>query len=208
MRLPCRQGRVNFILDNLIAAGKARPMIVVMEKGYARRAGAPAGPGGRGRGDGGAFEDVVLKDLIPMIDSTYRTIPHRHQRAIAGLSMGAGQALRIGLTHLDTFSAVGAFSGVGRVDTKTAYGGVFADPAAFDKKVSLLYLHAGTVSLDAGIHNRAERLYESLKEAGIKNVVFRDAKGFAHEWQTWRYALHDFAPRLFQEPALKSGRSR
>ncbi len=203
-----RQGHVNFILDNLIAAGKARPMIVVMEKGYARRAGEAARPAGRGRGDGGAFEDVVLKDLVPLIDSTYRTVAHREQRAIAGLSMGAGQALRIGLAHLDTFSAVGAFSGAGRVDMKTAYGGVFADPAAFDRKVSLLYLHAGTVSLDARIHKGAKALYESLEEAGIKNVVFRDAKGFAHEWQTWRYALHDFAPRLFQQPVPKSAPSR
>jgi enterochelin esterase-like enzyme len=191
-----RQGHVNFILDNLIAARKAVPMIVVMEKGYATREGAPARPG---RGDGGVFEDVVLKDLIPMIDSTYRTNPRRDQRAIAGLSMGAGQALRIGLNHLDTFSAVGAFSGVGRVDPKTAFGGAFADPAAFDKKVSLLYLHAGTVSLDAGIHKNAQDLYNALQQAGIKNVVFRDAKGLAHEWQTWRYALYDFAPRLFQQ---------
>jgi enterochelin esterase family protein len=112
--------------------------------------------------------------------------------------MGAGQALRIGLAHLDTFSALGAFSGAGQVDPKTAYGGVFADPGAFDEKVSLLYLHAGTVSLDAGIHERAESLYQTLQKAGIKNVVFRDAPGLAHEWQTWRYALYDFAPRLFQ----------
>jgi enterochelin esterase-like enzyme len=193
-----RQGHMNFILDNLIAAGKAQPMIVVMEKGYATRAGEPPMPAGRGRVDSGAFEEVVLKDLIPMIDATYRTIPHRDQRAIAGLSMGAGQALRIGLTHLDTFSACGAFSGVGRVDPQTAYGGVFADPTLFDQKVSLLYLHAGTVSLDANIHKSAQGLYEGLQQAGIKNVVFRDAKGLAHEWQTWRYALYDFAPRLFQ----------
>ena len=99
-----------------------------------------------------------------MIDSTYRTIPDRDHRAIAGLSMGAGQAMRIGLTHLDTFSAVGAFSGGGRkVDPKTAYGGVFADPAAFDKKVSLLYLHSGTVGLDASIHKSAEALYNALQ---------------------------------------------
>jgi enterochelin esterase-like enzyme len=193
-----RQGHVNFILDNLIAEGKARPMIVVMEKGYATRAGAVAKSGGKGK-DNGAFEELVLKDLIPLIDAAYRTIPDREHRAIAGLSMGAGQAMQIGLTHLDTFSAIGAFSGIGKADPKTAYGGVFADPAAFDKKVSLLYLHAGTVSLDAGIHERAESLYKGLQQAGIKNVLFRDAKGFAHEWQTWRYALHDFAPRLFQQ---------
>jgi enterochelin esterase-like enzyme len=193
-----RQGHMNFILDNLIAAGKARPMIVVMEKGYATRAGAPAGPRGKGKFDFSVFEDVVLKDLIPLIDSAYRTIPRREQRAIAGLSMGAGQALRIGLGHLDTFSAVGAFSGAGKVDPKTAYGGVFADPGAFDKRVSLLYLHCGTVSLDARIHPGAVALYKALRQAGIKNVVFREAKGLAHEWQTWRYALYDFAPRLFQ----------
>ena len=76
---------------------------------------------------------------------------------------------------------------------------MFADAAAFDKKVSLLYLHSGTVGLDAGIHKGAEALYDTLQKAGSKNVVFRDAKGLGHEWQTWRYALHDFAPRLFQQ---------
>jgi enterochelin esterase-like enzyme len=195
-----RQGRANFILDNLIAAGKARPMIVVMEKGYATRAGAPAAPPVKGKFDFSAFEEVVVKDLIPLIDSTYRTVADRDHRAIAGLSMGAGQALRIGLSHLDTFSVVGAFSGgAGKVDLKTAYGGVFADPSAFDKKVRLLYLHCGDVGLDARILQGVDALYKSLQEAGVKNVVFRDAKGLAHEWQTWRYALHDFAPRLFQE---------
>src|SRR6185369_11847167 len=115
-------------LDNLIAAGKAKPMIVVMEKGYAVKEGAKAEPKGKGK-FGAAFEEVVLKDLIPMIDKTYRTVADKKHRAIAGLSMGAGQALRIGLTHPDTFSAVGAFSGVGEVDVKKAYGGVFADAA-------------------------------------------------------------------------------
>jgi enterochelin esterase family protein len=124
------------------------------------------------------------------------------------MPMGAGQALRIGLAHLDTFTAIGAFSGVGRVDPKTAYDALFADPAAFDKKVSLLYLHAGTVGLDEGIHRNAESLYNTLDQAGIKHIVFRDAQGFAHEWQTWRHALHDFAPRLFQQAALSSESNR
>lgn len=203
-----RQGHAHFILDNLIAAGKAKPMIVVMERGYAARAGETAGSSGKDKG-GGAFEDVVIKDLVPLIDSTYRTIARRERRAIGGLSMGGGQAMRIGMTHLDTFSAVGAFSGgAGKLDTKTAFGGVFADAEAFDKKVSLLYLHSGTVGLDAGIHEGTEALYNLLQRAGIKNVVFRDARGLAHEWQTWRYALHDFAPRLFQKPADQSDGSR
>jgi enterochelin esterase-like enzyme len=193
-----RQGKVNFILDNLIAEKKAVPMIVVMERGYAARAGAAAEPKGKGFNFGG-FGDVVLKDLVPLIDSTYRTAADREHRAIAGLSMGAAQAMQIGLTHPDTFSAVGAFSGAGKVDPKTAYGGVFADAAAFDKKVSLLYLHSGTVGLDARIHTGAKALYEMLERAGSKNVVFRDLQGQGHEWQTWRYAFHDFAPRLFRE---------
>ena len=194
-----RQGHANFILDNLIAEGKAEPMIVVMDKGYANRAGAVPQPAGPGKGDGGAFEDVVMKELIPMTDANYRTLADRDHRAIAGLSMGAGQAMRIGMTHLDSFSAIGAFSGVGKFDPKTAFGGVFADPSAFDRKVNLLYLHSGTVSLDAGIHKNAESLYKTLQEAGVKNVVFRDAPGLSHEWQTWRYALNDFAPRLFRQ---------
>ena len=140
----------------------------------------------------------MVKDLIPLIDSTYRTLADRDHRAIAGLSMGAGQAMRIGLTHLDTFSAVGAFSGAGRFDPKTAYGGLFADGAAFDRKVSLLYLHSGDQGLDAGIHKTAKALYTTLQKGGAKNVVFRDAKGLGHEWQTWRLAFHDFAPRLFR----------
>ena len=159
-----RQGHVNFILDNLIAAGKAKPMIVVMEKGYATRAGDTAAPAGKGKGDGGAFEDVVLKDLIPMIDSTYRTIaapgPAGHRGAVDGGRAG----------HADRADPPGHLlrrrrvqRRCGKVDPKTAYGGVFADPAAFDKKVSLLYLHSGTVSLDAGIHKSAEGLYKSLQ---------------------------------------------
>ena len=194
----CKQGHMNFILDNLIAEKRAVPMVVVMEKGYATRATASTPPAGPGRGDGGAFEDVVMKDLIPMVDSTYRTLTDRDNRAISGLSMGSGQAMQIGTSHLDTFSAIGAFSGLRPLDTATAFGGVFADAKAFDKKLNLLYLHSGTVGLDEGIHKTAESLYGNLQQGGSKNVVFRDAKGLGHEWQTWRLALHDFAPRLFQ----------
>lgn len=192
-----RQGRANFILDNLIAAGKAQPMIVVMERGYASRPGETVEPGRRG--DGGAFEAVVLEDLIPMIDATYRTRADREHRALAGLSMGGGQALQIGLTHLDVFSTVASFSGARDADPKTAFNGVFADPAAFDQKCKLLYLHSGDVGLDARIHPAARKLCETLQESGIKNVAFEEAPGLGHEWQTWRLALQDFAPRLFQE---------
>src|SRR5271157_377113 len=106
------QGRANFILDNLIAGGKAKPMIVVMEQGYATPPGEAqtTTPQGRGTGQPSLFEQVVVGDLIPMIDATYRTRSDRDHRAMAGLSMGGGQTLQITLTHLNMFSWIGSFS--------------------------------------------------------------------------------------------------
>src|SRR5947209_11601028 len=152
-----RQGRANFILDNLIAAGKAKPMIVVMANGYARRAGAPA-PDLNGKPFGSpemrkamqdmmsAFEDDMTQALIPFIDSTFRTMPDRDHRAMAGLSMGGMQTFQVTLNHLDLFSYIGGFSGAGgmlmlgnrKLDPKTDYNGVFADPVTFAKRVHLL----------------------------------------------------------------------
>ena len=131
-----------------------------------------------------------------MIDSTYRTIAKREQRAIAGLSMGAGHALQFGLAHLDTFSAIGAFSGGGRViDVKTANGGVFANAAEFNKKCLVFYLHAGTA--ETAQHKGALAFHGALQKAGV-NSVFEETQGTAHDWQTWRWAFYRFAPRLFQ----------
>jgi enterochelin esterase-like enzyme len=195
-----KQGRVSFIMDNLIAARGAAPMIIVMENGMvATKPGAPpaeAAGGGRGGPRGNAaFEEVVINDLVSMIDATYRTLANREQRAIAGLSMGAGQAMQIGLGHLDQFAYIGSFSGgVRGTDPKTAYNGVFADPAAFRKKVKLLWMGAGTA--EAASHQSNQAWHETLEKAGIPNVFF-DCP-FAHEWQTWRYDLQDFAPRLFR----------
>jgi enterochelin esterase-like enzyme len=202
------QGRANFILDNLIAAKNAKPMIIVMENGMvAARAGGttapaaqPGAPPAAGRGAAAprgneAFEDVVINDLIPMIDATYRTIPDREHRAVAGLSMGGSQALQIGLTHLDKFAYIGSFSGAFRnLDLKTSYSGVFGDAAAFNQKVHLLWFGAGKA--EEGMHKSAQAAHDALDQAGIKNVLFECP--FAHEWQTWRYDLYDFAPRLFR----------
>jgi enterochelin esterase-like enzyme len=210
-----RQGRANFILDNLIAAGKCKPMIVVMAYGYARRAGQtppdltgiPAGSAERLRAMQSmtaAFEDDVTQALIPYVDKTFRTIPDRDHRAMAGLSMGGMQTFQITLNHLDLFSYIGGFSGAGgmlvlgdrKLDPKTDYNRAFADPVAFAKKVRLLWLGIGTEEperMRAGIH----RLHTSLLEAKIQHV-FYESPGTDHEWQTWRRDLKDFAPRLFQ----------
>jgi enterochelin esterase family protein len=213
-----RQGRAQFILDNLIAAGKARPMIVIMDRGYARRAGtsSPAGGSSAWLQDlhvaFTSFEDVVIHDLIPTIDASYRTIPDREHRAMAGLSMGGMQTLFISLQHLDLFAYIGSFSGpilqdlkVGTLtvdrkpepfDAKTAYGGAFADPSTFNKRVKLLWLGVGSAEPElfrSGIGGAVA----ALRKAGV-HLEYFESSGTAHEWQTWRRDLNDFAPRLFQ----------
>ncbi len=190
------QGRANFILDNLIASGGARPMILVVDTGYAAFAGTS---GGTNRSAAtAAFEEVMLKELIPMIDGTYRTLPDRKHRAMAGLSMGSGQTLNITLRLLDKFAWIGAMSGPPRqgFDVATSYDGAFRDATAFNKKVKLLWLGAGTA--EERFHSSTVAIHEALNRAGIKNV-FYSSPGTDHEWQTWRRSLHDFAPRLFRD---------
>ncbi len=188
------QGRANFILDNLIAAGKAKPMIIVMENGYASKLGAPPATGAM-RGNE-AFGEVVITDLIPEIDRIYRTRPDRSHRAIAGLSMGGGQAMNLGLGNLDKFSSIGCFSGaVARnFDIKTSFSGVFADPAAFNKRVALLWIGCGAEdSLMAG----SRALHDALQAVGVRHVWWEGAG--LHEWQVWRKHLYEFARRVFRE---------
>jgi enterochelin esterase-like enzyme len=184
------QGRANFILDNLIAQKKAQPMIVVMENGMvAPKAGGnsvPARPGAAPRRNE-AFGDMVVNDLIPMIDATYRTIPDRTHRAIAGLSMGAGQAMQIGFANLDKFGYIGAFSGGGVVGL---------DFGKSEPKPLLVWMGAGTA--ESGRMTSAKATVEAMNKAGIPAVWF-EAPGTSHEWQTWRKCLLDFTPRLFQK---------
>jgi enterochelin esterase family protein len=213
-----RQGKAQFILDNLIAAGKARPMIVVMDRGYAARPGAPntgVGPKitlERTRIAFSAFEDVVIHDLIPSIDASYRTLVDREHRAMAGLSMGGMQTLFITLHHPETFAYVASFSGPivpnmsgertveagmhDPFDSKTAYEGALANAARVNETFKLLWLGVGTEepepfrsSIGSAVH--------SLQASGVKLVYFESA-GTAHEWQTWRRDLNDLAPRLFR----------
>ena len=208
------QGHANFILDNLIAGGTCKPMLVVMANGYARRAGQP--PPGMTVKPGlpaamaamqqmtAIFEDDVTKALIPFVDASFRTIPDRDHRAMAGLSMGGMQTFATTFNHLDLFSYIGGFSGASiptsagqdQPDLKTAYNGAMADPAAFAKRVHLLYVGIGTDEPQR-MHDNIEKLHKSLLEARIDHVYY-ESPGTSHEWQTWRRDLKDFAPRLFQ----------
>jgi enterochelin esterase-like enzyme len=222
-----RQGHVDFIMDNLIAAGKAKPMIVVMDNLNAVKPGEsaaifaarglvpdPPAPGEEGRqparGAAGArgggplgrptYSEMMIADLIPMVEKTYRALPGRENRAMAGLSMGGAQAFTTVLNNLDKFAYLGGFSGScngpgargGTFDPKTSCDGAFADAAAFNKKVKLLFLGIGSAEGPA-----TKNFSDTLTKAGIHNVYF-ESPGTAHEWLSWRRALNDFAPRLFR----------
>jgi len=195
------QGRANFILDNLIAAGTAKPMIIVMENGGGSALFANHGePGanaaaGRGRGNAASspFADILIRETIPMIEANYRTLTDRSNRAIAGLSMGAGQAWQIGTANLDKFASIGGFSGGASGEPQTAYNGVMADAKAFNKRMKVLYISIGTEENVQG----ARTFHQKLDEHGIKHVYY-ESPGTAHEWQTWRRSLYGFAPLLFR----------
>ena len=220
-----RQGKANFILDNLIASGTAKPMIVVMANGYASRAGYQV-PDLTGKPFGSpemmkvmqermsAFEDDMTQALIPFIDKTFRTVADRDHRAMAGLSMGGMQTFQVTFDRLDLFSYIGGFSGAANVfatgnaklDTKTAFHGAMADPTAFAKRVHLLWVGVGTDE-PAMMKSGLEKLHASLDEGKVQHV-FYESPGTAHEWQTWRRDLKDFAPRLFQSEGRQTAAVR
>ena len=213
------QGRVSFIMDNLIAEGKAKPMLVVMEQGYARKPGEPevplrppVAPGEKAVPPDfsrmfSALDEVFTSDLIPMIDATYRTLADREHRAMAGLSMGGMQTFNITLNHLDTFAYIGGFSGAGggfgggTFDPKTAHHGVMADAEAFNSKVRLVWLGIGTAE-QKRMYDSVKGYHDALTAAGIRHTYY-ESPGTAHEWLTWRRCLHEFAPLLFTEPATR-----
>jgi enterochelin esterase family protein len=161
------------------------------------RAGAPGGGrGGFPANWNATFTEMMLTDLIPMVERTYRVLPGRENRAMAGLSMGGMQSFLTVLPNLDKFAYLGGFSGSSgggaAFDPKTSNGGVFAEAAAFNKKMKVLFLGIGSVEGPG-----AKNFSDQLTKAGIHNVYF-ESSGTAHEWLTWRRCLADFAPRLFK----------
>jgi len=189
------QGKTDFIMDNLIAQGKAKPMLIVMDKGYASKPGEVSGTGA-GRTASTTLEELVINELIPMIDANFRTLSDRKNRAMAGLSMGGGITMRITMNNLDKFAYIGGFSGGSRINTgeeiKTMYKGVMADPKAFNEKIKVLFFSTGSVE-----GTRVKESSEKFKAAGINNIYY-ESPGTAHEWLTWRRSLNQFAPLLFR----------
>ena len=209
------QGRTNFILDNLIAEGKAKPMIVVMEDGgIARGFGTPIRdksgkilprPQGQGSGRRGGpgqgpnfwdeFTETIITDIIPAIDEHFRTLPDRENRAIAGLSLGGTQTYQISQANLDKFANIGIFSApFGFPGVETGYNGLLAKPDEFNKQVKVFFISMGSKEGP----NTGRAIHEKLDKAGIHNVYF-EAPGTAHEFQTWRKSLYYFTQLLFQK---------
>jgi enterochelin esterase-like enzyme len=188
-----RFGLPDVILDNLLAEGKLVPMIVVMPNGRAR-------PNDRAEGDIFSpdnvaafvnFEGDLFKDVIPAIEARYSVQADRENRALAGLSMGAGQALNFGLSHLDTFAWIGAFSPA--PNTK-APEKLVADPAAAARRLRLLWLSCGNkdslIAISQGVH-------AYLKKGNVPHIWHVD--GNAHNTPEWRNNLYLFAQRIFRQ---------
>jgi enterochelin esterase-like enzyme len=161
-------------------------------------AGRAAGPGRGGRGSlaSSVFSEMMLTDLMPIVERTFRVAPGRENRAMAGLSMGGAQTFGTALAHLDKFAYVGGFSGSsggrGGFDPKTSNGGVFADAAAFNRQVKVLFLGIGSAE-----GSGTKTFSEQLTQAGIKNIYY-ESPGTAHEWLTWRRCCKEVAALLLR----------
>jgi enterochelin esterase-like enzyme len=179
------------ILDNLLAEGKVAPMIVVMPNGRARRDDRPAGDifSAENIAAFGHFEGDLLRDVIPAVEARYAVAADRDHRALAGLSMGGGQSLNIGLAHLDTFAWVGAFSPA----PNTLAPAELAPHPLDARELKLLWLscgnHDGLIGIAQGVHRY-------LKANGVAHVWQVD--DHAHDTPEWRASLYHFAQRLFR----------
>lgn len=193
-------GRANWIMDNLIADGKAVPMIVVMPFGHATSGSSGKQPEVRaiqaahGVTAAGSWtmEKDVVNNLIPLVEKEYRVIKDKEHRAVIGYSMGGGHATSIGLNHPELFTYVGGMSGYTR---EAGIGKALADPAKTNKDFKLIWIGCGTddFALEGG-----RTLDKLLTSKGI-NHQWTESPGYRHDYQIWRIYLKDFATRLFKE---------
>jgi Enterochelin esterase and related enzymes len=197
------QGKMDAIMDNLIVEGKAVPMLVVMDNGYAVDPTVRSNNTDRGlRGlfQNSALEQVFTKELIPMIDKQFRTVPDREHRAMAGLSMGGFQSFQIAMSNIDKFAYVGGFSGGGFIqqgeDFTKMYNGVWSDVSAFNQKMKLVYLSIGTAE-PTNMYQTVNSFHKEMEKNGIKHLYY-ESPGTSHEWLTWRRSLNQFATYLFK----------
>jgi enterochelin esterase family protein len=185
-------GRANVIADNLIADGKALPLVIAMPDGHVVER--PAGPvDDKTRLEiRRAFEKDLLESVVPLVESNYRVRSDAAHRAIAGLSMGSVQALSVGLAHTDQFAWIGGFSGAIRPDDPVM-AGLKADPARANERLKLLWIAIGKE--DGGLKSK-QALAAALKEMGVRHE-YHETDG-AHRWSVWRLYLAEFLPKLYR----------
>jgi enterochelin esterase-like enzyme len=195
-----RFGKANLILDNLLAAGKTKPYIVVMPFGYGV---SPMQRLELGKNTE-AFGRDLREDLIPYIEGQFRALTDRDHRAIVGLSMGGGQALNIGLSHLELFSYVGGFSAAIRAGTEgyeKTFASLIANPQATNNQLKLLWIGCGN---NDGLFPAAKDFSAFLTKHNIKHT-FRETEG-EHTFMVWRRYLNEVAPQLFVDGSRQTSR--
>jgi len=191
-------GRAGVIMDNLIAAGKAKPMVMVMPHGH-------TGPFSFGMPLGGEFEPEFVADIMPQMEKRYRVLTDRQNRAMAGLSMGGAHTLNIGIPHLDKFAYLGVYSS-GSIGSAGGMGGAQPPGPSFEEKnkailddaklkegLKLFWFATGK---DDFLVGTTRATVDMLKKHQFQ-VVYKETDG-AHTWDKWREYLNEFAPQLFQ----------
>lgn len=188
-----RQGRCGFIMDNLLADGKCLPFIIVMENGEISHPaqGPQANFGSLMSAANELFPKILTQDVIPYIDSHFRTIPDKAHRALAGLSMGGMQTRHISLNYPGYFSQIGIFSG-GTISVQD----INSNPE-FKKENTLTFISYGSREVENPRGQSPKETVQAIREQGI-NAYYYESPQTAHEWQTWRRSLYEFAPLLFR----------
>jgi enterochelin esterase-like enzyme len=181
-------GKANFIMDNLLADGKVKPMIVVMPYGHIPREMKPGPVAPAGPGDAQAIEKELLTGVKPLIEGKYRVLADRQHRAIAGLSMGAAQSLSIGLHNLDLFAYIGAFSGGGNMAEWQKI-----DSGILNGNLKVLWVGCGT---EDAAYQSVKGMDDLLTGKNVKHVF--NPSGGGHSWPNWQVYLSRYAPLLFQ----------
>jgi enterochelin esterase-like enzyme len=195
------RGKAHVILDNLIADSRLKPLVVVMPFGYAfaRAPGAGRGDAAENKLQRQGFQRDLIEDVIPMIDATFRVYGDREHRAIAGLSLGGGQSLAIGLSHTNLFSRVAGFSSAMGAGSNPETGGVnfdevLADSAHINRQLKLLWVGCGT---EDSLFQSNLAFAAQLSKHKIEHIL--RVTGGAHTFAVWQRYLNEVAPMLFQE---------